>query len=238
MKIFRAISLVLVSFIGILVAIQPQIAKASVLTYDSAQHYYIASAPYRSTNPVNYKVKADDTLSSIAISHSITWQSVYCENESVIGANPDVIMPGEWLKISTRVYPCRIIMHTEKPVTNSLKASTKTTPVSTQASSTSQESLTQVQQYALNLLGGNEQEYSCLNNVIMVESGWNTFAENPSSGAYGIPQALPGYKMDSAGSDWATNPDTQLRWMIDDYIPSSYGSACGAWEHEETHGWY
>jgi hypothetical protein len=69
------------------------------------------------------------------------------------------------------------------------------------------------------------------------ESGWNPSAENPSSGAFGIPQALPGSKMASAGADWATNPATQIRWGLS-YIQSVYGTPCGAWSHEESAGWY
>jgi hypothetical protein len=71
----------------------------------------------------------------------------------------------------------------------------------------------------------------------MRESRWNHVAENPSSGAYGIPQALPGSKMASAGDDWATNPETQIRWGLG-YIDARYGSPCAAWEHSEEKNWY
>ena len=71
----------------------------------------------------------------------------------------------------------------------------------------------------------------------MRESGWNPFADNPTSSAYGIPQALPGSKMASAGADWATNPVTQIRWGLG-YIRDRYGSPCGAWAHSEANGWY
>ena len=80
-------------------------------------------------------------------------------------------------------------------------------------------------------------QFSCLDALWQQESGWNAYAENPSSGAYGIPQALPGAKMASAGSDWQTNPATQIRWGLG-YIQGSYGSPCGAWDHEEAYGWY
>lgn len=68
------------------------------------------------------------------------------------------------------------------------------------------------------------------------ESGWRTNAANPS-GAYGIPQALPGSKMASAGSDWQTNPATQIKWGLG-YIKSVYGTPSAAWAHEESTGWY
>lgn len=80
-------------------------------------------------------------------------------------------------------------------------------------------------------------QFSCLNSLWNRESGWNYKAYNASSGAYGIPQALPGSKMSSAGSDWRTNPVTQMRWGLD-YIASRYGTPCGAWGHSESTGWY
>lgn len=69
------------------------------------------------------------------------------------------------------------------------------------------------------------------------ESGWNHLAENPSSGAYGIPQSLPASKMAVVGGDWRTNPETQIRWGLA-YIAARYGSAQKAWEHSERVGWY
>ncbi len=69
------------------------------------------------------------------------------------------------------------------------------------------------------------------------ESGWRWDATNPSSGAYGIPQALPASKMASAGADWRTNPRTQVQWGLS-YINSRYGTVHNAWQHELSSGWY
>lgn len=69
------------------------------------------------------------------------------------------------------------------------------------------------------------------------ESGWNHRAHNRSSGAHGIPQALPGSKMASHGSDWATNPRTQIAWGLD-YIAKRYGNPSSAWAHSVRTGWY
>ncbi len=80
-------------------------------------------------------------------------------------------------------------------------------------------------------------EFSCLESLWDRESGWNETAANPSSGAYGIPQSLPGDKMASHGGDWRTNPATQIAWGLD-YIEGRYGSPCGAWSHSESNGWY
>ncbi|BAW94010.1 hypothetical protein CHIBA101_2182 [Actinomyces sp. Chiba101] len=85
--------------------------------------------------------------------------------------------------------------------------------------------------------GWGDSEFSCLVSLWNRESGWNYQAQNPSSGAYGIPQALPGGKMASAGSDWQTNPATQIKWGLG-YIQGRYGSPCAAWSHSESTGWY
>jgi hypothetical protein len=79
-------------------------------------------------------------------------------------------------------------------------------------------------------------QYSCLVSLWNRESGWRWDAEN-ASGAYGIPQSLPGSKMASAGPDWQTNPATQIKWGLG-YISSTYGTPCNAWGHEEADGWY
>ena len=85
--------------------------------------------------------------------------------------------------------------------------------------------------------GWTGEQWTCLEALWTRESGWNHLAQNPSSGAYGIPQALPGSKMGSAGSDWATNPATQIEWGLG-YIADRYGTPCGAWGHSESVGWY
>ena len=82
-----------------------------------------------------------------------------------------------------------------------------------------------------------EDQYSCLVKLWERESNWRVNAKNKSSGAYGIPQALPGSKMASAGADWQTNPATQVAWGLG-YIASRYGTPCGAWAHSEAKGWY
>lgn len=85
-------------------------------------------------------------------------------------------------------------------------------------------------------LGLGATEFDCLVSLWDRESHWNVSAAN-ASGAYGIPQALPGSKMASAGADWATNPATQISWGLS-YIVDRYGTPCGAWAHSEDVGWY
>jgi resuscitation-promoting factor RpfB len=79
-------------------------------------------------------------------------------------------------------------------------------------------------------------QYTCLVSLWNQESGWVYDAEN-ASGAYGIPQALPASKMATAGSDYLTDPTTQIKWGLG-YISQVYGTPCGAWDHEEADGWY
>ncbi|MCL2490300.1 MAG: ubiquitin-like domain-containing protein [Propionibacteriaceae bacterium] len=85
--------------------------------------------------------------------------------------------------------------------------------------------------------GLGDDEFECLVSLWNHESHWNVHSQNTSSGAYGIPQALPGSKMASAGADWQDNPTTQITWGLG-YIEKRYGSPCGAWSHFQSVGWY
>jgi hypothetical protein len=84
--------------------------------------------------------------------------------------------------------------------------------------------------------GFKNNQFTCLDKLFTRESHWTTHAANPS-GAYGIPQALPGSKMKVYGADWKTNPVVQIKWGLH-YIASRYGSPCAAWGHSESVGWY
>jgi len=105
-----------------------------------------------------------------------------------------------------------------------------------------QESLSQqdpqtIAEALLPTFGFDSSQMSCLVPLWMGESGWRWNAENASSGAYGIPQALPGSKMATAGGDWQSNPVTQIKWGLG-YIAERYGSPCGAWGFKQSNGWY
>lgn len=95
----------------------------------------------------------------------------------------------------------------------------------------------QIAERMLGQFGWSSGQFSCLQPLWEHESGWNVTAENPTSGAYGIPQALPGSQMSSAGADWQTDAATQIRWGLT-YIQDRYGSPCGAWSHEQEVNWY
>jgi resuscitation-promoting factor RpfB len=95
------------------------------------------------------------------------------------------------------------------------------------------------QQIAADMLAarGESSQLGCLVAMWNRESGWRVTAQNPGSGAYGIPQALPGSKMAAAGADWQTSAATQIRWGLT-YIASRYGTPCNAWSVWQSRGWY
>jgi hypothetical protein len=93
----------------------------------------------------------------------------------------------------------------------------------------------QVKAMALQIVGSGQ--YQCFSNIVDHESTWNYLAVNPSSGAYGLVQALPGSKMATVGADWRTNPATQIKWGLN-YMNAAYGSPCDAWAFWQVHHAY
>jgi hypothetical protein len=123
--------------------------------------------------------------------------------------------------------------------TSGSSSSSTSTQASTATASTSTAPVGDSQSIAHQMVlsrGWSESDFTCLVQLWNRESGWRTNAANPS-GAYGIPQALPGSKMASAGADWATNPATQISWGLG-YIAGRYSTPCGAWAHSQSSGWY
>ena len=90
---------------------------------------------------------------------------------------------------------------------------------------------------AATLYGWTGEQFTCYDNIIMRESLWDQYADNPNSSAYGIPQALPGKRMASEGADWRTNPATQIKWGLK-YVKDRYGTPCRAWSFKRANGWY
>jgi hypothetical protein len=95
----------------------------------------------------------------------------------------------------------------------------------------------QIAEAMLGSFGWSSSQFACLDPLWAHESGWSVSAYNAGSGAFGIPQALPGSRMASAGPDWQTDAATQIKWGLE-YIKDTYGSPCGAYDHEEATGWY
>ncbi|MEU9224463.1 transglycosylase SLT domain-containing protein [Streptomyces massasporeus] len=96
-------------------------------------------------------------------------------------------------------------------------------------------SIAQIQAMARQLVPSGQ--FQCFSNIVDHESDWNYKAVNPSSGAYGMFQALPGSKMSSVGADWQTNPATQIKWGLN-YMNDRYGSPCEAWTFWQANHWY
>lgn len=92
-------------------------------------------------------------------------------------------------------------------------------------------------QIAANKFGWTGSQWNCYDLLIKSESNWNPRATNPSSGAYGIPQSLPGNKMATVAPDWRTNPATQVTWGLR-YVKQVYGTPCSAWSFKQGHNWY
>ncbi|MCL2779925.1 MAG: ubiquitin-like domain-containing protein [Actinomycetia bacterium] len=134
------------------------------------------------------------------------------------------------------------VTYTDGKVTAKTVLSAKTTPpvtrvvrVGTRPASTPEAAQAIAKRMAAKRGWGTDQ-FACLVPLWGHESGWRVSAANPS-GAYGIPQALPGDKMASAGPNWQTDPATQIAWGLD-YIAGHYGTPCGAWDYWQAHGWY
>jgi hypothetical protein len=85
--------------------------------------------------------------------------------------------------------------------------------------------------------GLSEAEFGCLDALWISESDWDHTADNPTSTAYGIPQALTGGTHDNLPADYMTNPVSQIRWGLW-YIHETYGTACSAWEFKQANNWY
>lgn len=85
--------------------------------------------------------------------------------------------------------------------------------------------------------GWDDEQFSCLDNLFERESHWRYDANNPTSSAYGIPQALPGSRMAEIADDWQTNPVTQIKWGVK-YIEKRYGTPCVAYNKALNVGWY
>jgi hypothetical protein len=115
-------------------------------------------------------------------------------------------------------------------------AAAQPSPSPTSAPPAASGSPQQIAEAMLGSFGWSSSQFSCLDPLWAHESGWSVTAANPD-GAYGIPQALPGSKMASAGPDWQTDAATQIKWGLE-YIQATYGSPCGAWAHEQATGWY
>jgi cell wall-associated NlpC family hydrolase len=132
-----------------------------------------------------------------------------------------------------------VVMGGSTPRTSSTSSgsNTNTTPSASAGKTKYTGTNAQIGQKMAAARGWTGAEWDALYKLWMRESSWQTTATNSSSGAYGIPQSLPANKMASAGADWKTNPQTQMKWGMD-YISGRYVDPLGAWAHEQQVGWY
>lgn len=186
----------------------------------------------------SHTVAPGDTLSGIAgtyLGSPTDWRGL-CQANAI--SDCDLIYVGQDVKLTTAVSATAVV-HAEPaaPV-----APTPPRPVYHAPRPTTPAPVTHTyyvsggswQADAQAVFGG---QASCADAIIERESGGNVYATNPSSGAYGIPQALPGGKMASAGADWRSDAMTQIRWMRS-YVDAVYGGACGAWSFWQVHHSY
>ncbi|MQY12105.1 hypothetical protein SRB5_22350 [Streptomyces sp. RB5] len=178
---------------------------------------------------VTHTVAAGDTLSKIADRYDVPggWQRVYVDNKAAVGSDPAALRPGTELKIDTQGGKVTEPVTTEAETTEATQASTSTPSVPTTVSG--------IKAAAQKMMPADQ--FTCFSNIVQRESGWNYRATNPTSGAYGLMQALPGSKMATAGDDWRTNPLTQIEWGLG-YMNDRYGSPCGAWSFWQANSWY
>ncbi|MDH6132168.1 LysM repeat protein [Kitasatospora sp. MAA4] len=192
--------------------------------------------------PAGYTVVSGDWLSRIATTHNVQggWQKLYDLNKSVLHNGPDSIYPGQHLTLSgsaaaaapQQSAPAQQAPAPAAPAAPAPKAATAA-PAAVAAPADN--SVASLQALAASIVPADQ--LASFDQIITHESGWNVSATNPSSGAYGLPQALPGNKMASAGSDWQTNPATQIKWALS-YMNATYGSPNQAWAFWQTHSAY
>lgn len=218
----------LASLLVAIAIITPQLAHSSIAkatTFVSQSGHPIVK--HRSTKvhwvPRYYRVRSGDSLSKIAkleYGNSGYWPTLWDYNWSV--ANPNLIYVGQRLWIP---YRPTTAMRRHMPQSHGHVVVTSYHPQGS------------IYADVQEIFGSGT---GCAVEILDHESGlsWSDVTvSNPSSGAYGLPQALPGYKMASFGSDWMTDPITQLRWMLW-YVNASYSGVCNAANHDLTVGWY
>ncbi len=182
------------------------------------------SGPSSPSTSSAYVVRAGDTLSKIAASHGTTWQQLYATNRDIVGSNPNILRVGQRLALGGG----------GSPALTSAAVPERASRGSDRSGGGDAKSI--ARSMVANK-GWSSGQFTCLDSLWTRESNWNPSADNPTSSAYGIPQALPGSKMASAGADWRTNPATQISWGLG-YIADRYGDPCGAWNHFQVNNWY
>ena len=203
------------------------------------------------TDNMNVVVQRVSTLMT-NVAADVPFKTKKINNATLAVGKTKVITPGVKGK-ADQVWQLTIVDGTEesremisqnitlKPVTKVVQVGTKGAPKSASptvpAPAVKPGSAQDIARGLLPSFGFGDDQFGCLVNLWNRESHWNVHAQNRTSGAYGIPQALPGSKMASAGPDWKNNATTQIKWGLG-YIKGRYGTPCGAWSHFQRTGWY
>ncbi|WP_329571406.1 LysM peptidoglycan-binding domain-containing protein [Kitasatospora sp. NBC_01266] len=202
------------------------------------------AAPAPAAAPASYTVQSGDWLSKIATSHNVQggWQKLYDLNKGTLNQGPNVLFPGQHLVLGdAQAAPAQAPAATQAPAPAAPAAApvaaapVAAAPVAAPVATVDVNSPSSLQALAASIVPADQ--LASFDQIITHESGWDVTATNPSSGAYGLPQALPGNKMASAGSDWATNPATQIKWALQ-YMNTTYGSPNQAWAFWQVHQAY
>jgi len=207
-----------------------------------------AALSSRSTAAANRDAQRPDlnsTTASGAPSSSTTQPSTPAPSSDAPSVQPSsatgsASAPASSSSTSTKP-PAPTSTSTTKPTATPAPTKTTTTPTSSSSSSSSSVGMgynatpAQAQAIAKQLVPSGQ--YACFANIISRESSWNIHAVNSSSGAYGLPQALPGDKMAEFGADWRSSATIQIKWALS-YMTSRYGSPCAAWAFWQNHNWY
>jgi hypothetical protein len=211
------------------------VAAAGALTLAAAISATAATFPSSLSGPSTTPAAAGATAATLTVDH------VHLQQAQAQAAGGDSVNAAQQLNLFDEVRSSFGKLQHEYQVaaakTASVKLATQTQPRKQSTVPTASGTPQQIAQQMLSRYGWSASQFSCLQPLWYHESGWNTTAENPSSGAYGIPQALPSAQLASAGADWRTNPATQIKWGLT-YIQGRYGSPCGAWAHEQADNWY
>ena len=199
--------------------------------------------PYTSTTSKDSSVFKGTTV-VVKLGHKgtqkVTWQLVYVDGKLVgkrVTGTVVVTKPvTKVTKIGTKKRPAKKVTKVKKADQATSSGSSHSASPSGGSGPVPTGSAQSIARALVSAHGWDGSQFSCLVKLWNRESGWRTNASNPS-GAYGIPQALPGSKMSSAGPNWQSNAATQIKWGLG-YISARYGSPCGAWGHSQSTGWY
>jgi hypothetical protein len=207
--------------------ILPLVGFAATFAFVSGSLVNPISGAYASTTTSSTPVAS----SAVGTGYTIQGQSYTVAAGSSIATSRDAYT----VEYTAPVVKKKVTATTQATTTSSSSSKT-TTSVAPVAAAATPGSAQAVGAQLVAARGWGTDQYNCLVSLWNRESGWNVYASNPS-GAYGIPQALPGSKMASVGADWQTSAATQITWGLN-YIQGRYSTPCGAWAHSESFNWY